>query len=230
MKVWQRTLITFSLLAGTLLAAALHQPTTPQPTTHHFTKIDPAGNPLAAWAGPWSCVCDRRSGLLWEVKTDNENIHEGLWTYSWYRAGSEDFAAVATTDFQEQSAPAVGTPNQGDCYFEAERCDTADLVRRTRSEELCGATDWRLPSPQELHTLIDNDSKQGQPTIDTAFFPNTKRGDYWTSAQGESLQAVYKNLHAGALAISFVDGQRITLPHRNAAFVRLVATDSKSCH
>ncbi|WP_236250576.1 DUF1566 domain-containing protein [Microbulbifer sp. ALW1] len=220
MNIWQRSLIVFCVPTVGLLAAALHQPQSPQPAHHHFTKIDGSGEPLPNWAGPWPCVCDQRSGLLWEVKTDSENIHDGLWTYSWYRESSGSSGKES----------AVGAPNQGDCYFEDERCDTADLIRRARQEQLCGQQDWRLPTADEMRTLVDTEAKAGQPTIDTAFFPKTKRGDYWTSQQEVPLQDVYKTLDGGAVAISFVDGQQITIPHRNAAFVRLVSESSKSCH
>ncbi|MCQ3828505.1 DUF1566 domain-containing protein [Microbulbifer elongatus] len=235
MKRWQRSLILFFIPSSVLLGAALLQPQAPTPIRHHFTKIDATGTPLPAWAGPWACVCDHRTGLLWEVKTDSENIHDGLWTYSWYaeprnKAASTPAAGAFVTASAENDPQPLGTPNQGDCYFEKERCDTADLIRRTRSEQLCGEQHWRLPTSAELKTLVYTDAKAGQPTIDTAFFPKTKRGDYWTSEQGRGLQNVYNYLNTGAVAISFVDGQTITIPHRNAAFVRLVSENSKSCH
>lgn len=237
MNIWQRSLLLVTVPAAALLAAALHEPDLPQPAQHHFTKIDHAGESLPNWSGPWSCVCDKRTGLLWEVKTDSENIHDGLWTYSWYqenRKGDGEFISTSVNSSQlgtlSQRTPHQGTPNQGDCYFEEERCDTADLIRRTREEPLCGARNWRLPTAGELRSLVFADAKSGQPKIDTAYFPKTKRGDYWTSEQGESLQNVYKHLQQGARAISFVDGQSITIPHRNAAFVRLVSEKSTSCH
>ena len=228
MKVWQRSLALIVVPATVLFTAALYQPADPKPAKHHFTKVDSLGEPLPNWGGPWSCVCDRRSGLLWEVKTDSENIHDGLWTYSWYKESWHKELSM-NGEFVATSS-AIGTPNQGDCYFEEERCDTADLIRRTREEKLCGTRDWRLPTEAELQTLISTDAKAGQPTIDVAFFPKTKRGDYWTSEKDNSLQTVYNHLNTGAVAVSFVDGQSITIPHRNAAFVRLVSGNSKSCH
>ncbi|WP_299595424.1 DUF1566 domain-containing protein [uncultured Microbulbifer sp.] len=235
MKIWQRAFMLTVVPAATALAALLHQPDFPQPTPHHFTKIDYNGNPLPHWSGPWACVCDQRTGLLWEVKTDSETIHDGLWTYSWYQENDGEFVAASSnpgtpTNGLGRDTFNIGTPNNGDCYFEDERCDTADLIRRTRKEQLCGEQNWRLPTTGELHSLVFTDAKAGQPKIDTAYFPKTKRGDYWTSEQGESLQKVYKHLRRGALAVSFVDGQSITIPHRNAAFVRLVTENSKSCH
>ncbi|OGH01635.1 MAG: hypothetical protein A2600_11740 [Candidatus Lambdaproteobacteria bacterium RIFOXYD1_FULL_56_27] len=43
-----------------------------------------------------------------------------------------------------------------------------------------GATDWRLPTRQELATLIDLSWKSG-PLIDKRFFPQGEANRYWTS-------------------------------------------------
>lgn len=166
---------------------------------------------MGAWSGPWSCVCDSHTGLLWEMKTDDEGIHDGYWTYSWYE---EDF----------------GTPDNGDCYFEKERCDTRDLIRHTNREKLCGAHNWRLPASIELQTLLYLQAKEGAPLIDTDYFPKTRRGDYWTQDAEKPLQGVYRHLKHGAVAINFIAGEQVTIPYRNAAFVRLVADSSKACH
>ncbi len=48
--------------------------------------------------------------------------------------------------------------------------------------------DWRLPTKNELVTLIDK-SKIGL-TIDPAYFPDTDAGNYWTSTPGQ-----YENSH-----------------------------------
>lgn len=229
MNRWQRTFVVTGLPLVLCLAAFLKQPANPEPQPYHLVKINNRGDALAPWSGPWSCVCDTNTGLLWEVKTDDESIHDGLWTYSWYREAETGFTtAVAIQD--AMPLPAAGSQNLGDCYFEPDRCDTADLIRRTREQQLCGENNWRLPSATELRTLVYADSKAGQPAINTAFFPKTKRGDYWTADSGKPLQGIYQHLGSGAEAVSFVEGQQVTLPHRNAAFVRLVARNSKSCH
>ncbi len=41
-------------------------------------------------------------------------------------------------------------------------------------------SDWRLPNPKELERLVDLSTSN--PAIDTASFPNTANGFYWTSS------------------------------------------------
>jgi len=206
-----RLLLVFALPATLIAAAIVRAPQNPEPPQHYLVKINMQGESLGAWEGPWSCVCDKRSGLLWEVKTDNENIHDGRWTYSWFN-GSE------------------GVANNGDCYFESNRCDTQDLIRPTNRERLCGATSWRLPSLAEINTIISNDNKPGSPTIESEYFPKTMRGDYWTSEGNQQLMGIYQYLTVGGAAVNFIDGDRVTIPYRNAAFLRLVTSRSTACH
>jgi hypothetical protein len=166
-------------------------------------KITPKGEAISAWSGPWACVFDKRTGLLWEVKTDDETIHDGYWSYSW-------------------SDGRKGTANRGDCYFEKGGCDTLDLIRRVNREKTCGVAGWRLPAQGELLSLVETNIRPGEPTIAKDFFPHTRRGDYWTKEWGQSLDGAFQHLGEGASAVDFVDGSAIKLPYRNAAFVRLV--------
>ncbi len=48
--------------------------------------------------------------------------------------------------------------------------------------DFAGHKDWRLPTAEELISIIDWNRGAGEdPTIDTAFFPDTKTSWYWTS-------------------------------------------------
>ncbi|WP_444920036.1 DUF1566 domain-containing protein [Microbulbifer sp. CnH-101-G] len=206
-----RLFLIFFLPACLIGAAVIHTPQAPQPSQYYLSKVTAEGEMIHAWDGPWSCVCDRRSGLLWEVKTDSEDIHDGKWTYSRL--------------LQNQ-----GVANNGDCYFEAERCDTEDLIRHINREQLCGSKHWRLPTASELRTLVVTEVKPGSPSIETGYFPKTQRGDYWTSDGNLPLKGVYSYLKVGGAAVNFINGETITIPYRNAAFTRLVTNRSSSCH
>lgn len=174
-----------------------------------FIKLNKQGEPMHPWQGPWSCIFDTESGLVWENKTDDESIHDALWTFSWYQQGK-------------------GVKNSGDCYFEPDRCDTSDLIRRMNAEETCGLNEWRLPTVEELNSLVNDNPKTGDAKIAGDFFSYTKRGDYWTSDADVVLQGVYAHLKSGAIALDFIEGKPRAIPYRNAAFVRLVSVPPAS--
>lgn len=190
-------------LATALLFGYRHEPSAPEAS--RFIKLDSQGAPLAPWQGPWSCVYDSQTQLVWENKTDDESIHDALWTYSWYRDGA-------------------GVSNGGDCYFEKDRCDTDDLLRRANREAICGISDWRLPTLKELSTLVKANPKTGMASIHNDYFLHTKRGDYWSQDHRVPLSGVYAHLGEGALALDFITGEPRVIPYRNAAFVRLVSS------
>jgi len=51
-----------------------------------FTKLDAGGNPLPASASAWDCVHDNVTGLVWEIKTDDNGLRDKDWEYTWYNA------------------------------------------------------------------------------------------------------------------------------------------------
>ena len=77
---------------------------------------------------------------------------------------------------------------------------TQELVDATNTAQLCGLTNWRLPTVQEIESLA---SYNYVPAIDADYFPNTK-GDstewYWTTdpdSSGSNNLWAY-NAHAGS--------------------------------
>lgn len=138
-----------------------------------FTKLDANGNDLPASASAWSCVRDNHTGLIWEVKTTDGGLRDINNTYSWYNPDSNTNGGSA------------GTQNGGSCS--GSDCDTHAFVQAVNSQGLCGANDWRMPTPLELIGIKyngNNANNQGR-SLDMVYFPNAPAwfdDVFWTSS------------------------------------------------
>lgn len=147
----------------------------PQPPAARFAfeQLDQAGALYNGTGGfthaPWSCVRDRHTGLIWEVKTATPGLRNARHTYSWYAPDNEHDGAH---DYR-------GTPNGGQCA--GADCDIAAYVQAVNAQVLCGFNDWRLPSKDEFSTISDRRPPLKRPTIDITYFPETQIGEYWTA-------------------------------------------------
>jgi hypothetical protein len=57
--------------------------------------------------------------------------------------------------------------------------DTSEYVNAVNQFGLCGHSDWRMPTFDELFSIVDKDSTS---LIDMNFFPNSVDSVYWTSS------------------------------------------------
>jgi len=100
----------------------------------------------------WGCTRDEVTGLLWENKTD-----------SGHRAGSRMYTFYSRKYDPEGQ---FGGPH-----------DTTGFLESVNDAGLCGAHDWRLPTPVELQGIVDM-GRVVLPPVDERFFPNTQ-SFYW---------------------------------------------------
>ncbi|WP_162925915.1 Ig-like domain-containing protein [Isoalcanivorax indicus] len=138
-----------------------------------FTKLDSSGEPLDASATEWGCVRDNVTGLIWEVKVDDvEHLRHRAHTYRWYNP-----------DGTSNGSNVGGEGNGDSCNHTLEKCNTLALVEAVNSlsgeDRLCGATDWRLPTVGELHSIVH--FGVSNPSIDQDYFPNTDSQSFWSS-------------------------------------------------
>lgn len=173
-----------------------------------FVRLNDHGD---AWQGnveqsSWACVLDKRTNLIWEVKTDTPSLRGQQWTYSWYEpalTGAHNYA---------------GKANGGKCYSESyikSSCDTQAYVAAVNAVKLCGHSDWRLPNNAELRTLLDRNENCPGECVDLQVFPNTAKGGYWTSSQfGEHI--------CYAWGVDFELGDASGANKNTPLFVRLV--------
>jgi len=127
-----------------------------------FTKISSTGAELPASATEWSCVKDNVTGLIWEVKTNDGGLHDKYNSYTWYNPDNSTNGGDAGTEYGDN--------------------DTDSFVINTNTAGWCGAHDWRMPTREELRSIVDYSIASPGPTIDTGYFPNATSEAVWSSS------------------------------------------------
>lgn len=80
----------------------------------------------------------------------------------------------------------------------------AEAATYCNNLQLAGQSDWRLPSIQELQTIVDESNVD--PAIDTTAFPNTLSSVFWSSSPhaDDSSSAWYVTFGYGEVHYDFV--------------------------
>ena len=137
-----------------------------------YTKLDGEGNELPDSAESWVMVRDNVTGLIWEVKTNKDGVanyddpHDADNEYTWYD-------------------PDPATNGGGDAGTESEH-DTLDFIEELNNANYGGHSDWRLPSREELRSIVDYGIPSPRPTVDVSYFPNSGSSHYWSSTTSAS--------------------------------------------
>ena len=138
------------------------------------------------------CMQDTFTGLMWELKsTDNTDFQYADSIFSWYNP------------VENQNGGEAGTPgDSSSCAAALDTfiCDTNQYVIKANETGLCGFNDWRLPTLQELNTLVNYAYKTAPDDlmIDTAKFPNSFNVSdpgtaipYWTSTPAAVIKQIW---------------------------------------
>lgn len=98
-----------------------------------------------------------------------------------------------------------------------------DKLRWEKAKQFCsklrlaGKQDWRLPSKQELMTLVERN--MFNPSIDRKFFPQAQADNYWSSSLGTV------SVGSAAWMINFGYGEARYLNKYNESLVRCVRSN-----
>jgi YD repeat-containing protein len=104
------------------------------------------------------CVQDNVTGLMWEVKTTDGGLRDKNKTYTNYST----------------------TYNPSNLYGTA--TDASGFVAAVNATNLCGYSDWRLPTADELQSIVDYSVASPGPVIDATWFPNTQDYLFWSAS------------------------------------------------
>ena len=170
-----------------------------------FTKLDSDGFALTDQSNTtFSCVKDNVTGLIWEAKQTATGLHNRDDVYTWFN-----------TDVAN-NGQGIGTESaNSSCEGKAKNfCNTQAYAARVNIASLCAATNWRLPSRKELHSLISYD--RINPAIDTTYFTNTANDRYWSSSPAGG------GGNAGAWYVTFANGDASVFSKGSKLLVRLV--------
>lgn len=148
-----------------------------------FFKIGQNSERLSDDSQIWSCVEDADTSLFWQKRDPTSALH-GHDSYNWFQPGHDipgeprsnpDLFGIDATCFGYRA----DDPNS--------YCNTDAYIRRINQSNYCGYSDWRLPTVNELLSLVDPSlsDRQNQSAIDLNFFPFNQSFAYWTDSVDE---------------------------------------------
>lgn len=158
------------LLTAGLCLTACNQESGPAPDIHDrkYVAVDVSGAELDSLPASWPCVLDRFTGLTWEVKSGQPGLHHWRNTYSWFEP-----------DESNDELDYRGMPDAGSCLGSA--CDTHAFAAAVNAAGLCGFSDWRVPSRDELASINDLRKAASPPTANMDYFPFMQADEYWSA-------------------------------------------------
>jgi hypothetical protein len=84
-------------------------------------------------------------------------------------------------------------------YGDSRSADASAYVTAVNTAMLCGYSNWRLPTRDELQALVDYSVASPSPGVDATWLPNTAAASYWSAS-------AYLGSTAKAWYVSFANG------------------------
>jgi hypothetical protein len=144
-------------------------------------------------------------------------LRDKNWKYSWYKPIGDNGGYEGSIN---------GVPAQQNCSTK-DNCNTDAFTNAVNAKGLCGKNDWRMPTIDELKTLVycsdgkydtdgscTNNDSISTPTINSTYFPNT---DYWYWSSSPNADS-----SSSAWFVLFSRGSSSNDVKHNVNFVQLV--------
>lgn len=112
-----------------------------------FSKIGVNGEDLPVDATDWACTRDNVTGLLWEQATQDGTYRGRDQSFTWYEPRTDRNGGHPGSE--DATFGCVGYQADDPSSF----CNTRNYVAHVNEESLCGLSNWRLPSAQELKSI-----------------------------------------------------------------------------
>ncbi|MCX8522085.1 MAG: DUF1566 domain-containing protein [Rhodoferax sp.] len=178
-------------------------------TVNAFTSYSLVPNASGGNYDKTECVIDNRTGLFWEGKTASGS-----------RAGTNTYTNYDSTSSAQKLvlSPYAGFVNPSQSEIDASN-NSIYYIKWVNDSALCGFTDWRLPTKDELFSLVD--TRQAPGNIDSFWFPNTQStqySGYWTPAPYNNL--LYSTWVVSFYYASFGNGNRYNADNYSIRLVR----------
>ena len=141
----------------------------------HRTAVNPMSysevpKPGGGFYARTECVQDNVTGLIWEGKEAS-----GL------RAGSNTYTNYSDpTQPQKWNGSAYVNPTQAEIDAAS---NSVGYVNHVNGVALCGHADWRLPTVDELQSIVDYSKPTPGPTVNSDWFPHAYSKLTWTSSR-----------------------------------------------
>ena len=162
-------------------------------------------NALVSCTSPAAIALNpKQDGMVGRDVSSPSNT-DGKLGFSYSTVGSyskEECVKDNITGLTWEGKPTTGLRAAGNTYTNLgnnSANDASTYVAAVNAAKLCGYSDWRLPTVDELQGLVDYGVAYPGPTIDGIWFPNTQPGYYWTGTG-------YAGCSGNACVVSFVNG------------------------
>ena len=223
----------------------------PNPTATATNLAAPTATPSPTATATWSSrfvdnedgtVTDHETGLMWEKKAASNDPHDVSNLYRWAGKCGTSGALCQPSAAAVDACPAgslgcaVCGPEAGTCRIDGPAAMTIfQWVAQLNSDNFAGYSDWRIPTREELQTILDL-NRTHQPAAGEAFFtlmcyeactsisdPEcscTFSSNYWTStsfAMGNP-----NGLMGNAWIVEFDTGYVVATDKNNAGYIRAV--------